>query len=117
MKKIVFALLVMFSIPALAQRIDKPGEPYEYYCQIKVFVSEVLITLPNDKNKGEIPVRDENGKKFGFLNGVDAINYFTKRGWVYVDKYNDFIFIIKKVVTDEKQLFENINIDKKKGED
>lgn len=118
MKKIVFALLVMFSLPAFSQRVDKPGEPYEYFCQLTIMPpNDVLLTLPNEKGKKEVAIRDEDGKKLGFRNGIDAINYFTKRGWVYVDKYNNFIFIIKKVVTKDEQLFEYLNIDKKKSED
>ena len=116
MKKIVFALLIMFSIPALAQRIDKPGEPYEYYCRIFYISTNIQITLPTEDGKKEVYLRDENGKKISFLTDIDAINYFTKRGWIYVEKDGSYR-IIKKIVTDDKQLFENINIDKKKGED
>lgn len=116
MKKIVFALLVMFSLPAFSQRVDKPGEPYEYYCRIFYFSTNVQITLPTDDGKKEVYLRDENGKKISFATDLDVINYFTKRGWIYVEKDGSYR-IIKKIITDDKQLFESINIDKKKGED
>ena len=112
MKKILF-LLMMLPMMANAQRVDKPGEPYEYFCILKVEVGYTSLSF-SSKNWGFRELLDENDKRLGFSNGADAVNYMTKRGWIYVDHIDSKTFIIKKIVSSDEQAKEYLNLEKKK---
>lgn len=93
MRKLLFLLLMFITLPACAQRIDKPGEPYDYYIEIKIEQRlteniKAKIKLPEDKTFKYLV--DENGKRITFVGINDIINYMTMRGWTYVN-YENYI--------------------------
>ena len=59
--------------------------------------------------KGISYMKDENGKKIEFNSMVDAMNYFGKQGWEFVQAYtvtmnnqNVYHWLLKKTVTEEE---------------
>ena len=86
MKKLIIALLMMAAMPACAQRIDKPGEPYEYFIQIEPIgemSGKFKAKIDMLDGKGRKYVVDENGKKLELL-----------------DEFNDWVVVGKGVVKD-----------------
>ena len=117
MKKLIIALLMMAAMPACAQRIDKPGEPYEYFIQIEPIgemSGKFKAKIDMLDGKGRKYVVDENGKKLEFVNKADIINYMTKRGWYYVDYYiasKTFELYFKKEIKSDNEAKANIRIE------
>lgn len=109
MKKLLLLLLMMLPMVADAQRVDKPGEPYEFFCVLKVETLYTNITV----NDSQRELLDDNGKRIQFWNPANAINYMTKRGWLYVEKIDEKRFIFKKTVTSDEQAMQYLNISKK----
>lgn len=59
--------------------------------------------------KGISYMKDKDGKNIEFNSMVDAMNYFGKQGWEFVQAYvvttnnqNVYHWLLKKVVTDEE---------------
>lgn len=120
MRKLLFLLLLFITLPACAQRIDKPGEPYEYFIQVD-FIGEISGKFKAKINfydgAGSQYIVDENKKKIEFNNRGDIINYFTKRGWVFVDFYDVsryYEIVFKKEVKDDSEIKQNIRTSKEK---
>ena len=118
MKKLIIALLMMAAMPACAQRIDKPGEPYDYYLQVmplgelnSVKISSVKLCFEDTKAKLLV---DENNEKMKFSNIAEVLLYFSKRGWT-LDREFDFnkhhVFLMKKSVTDDSQAREHLRVE------
>jgi hypothetical protein len=119
MKKIVFALLIMFSIPALAQRIDKPGEPYDAFCKVYYPLQETpYITIPNGFGGS---LYDKDGNYIKFADMSDFFTYMSKLGWTFVKDVEQNIYLFKKQVTSDEQIKEGLffkeDFKKKKGGD
>ena len=121
MKKIFILLFAsMLSLTSFAQRVDKPGEPYEYYITITPELDlkmriKALITMQDEKYASYIA--DENNEKKVFNALYDIINYMTKRGWCYVGEGNSFsnrVLIFKKIVKSDDEARELIVTVKKK---
>lgn len=115
MKKVIIFLLMMLPMVSNAQRIDKPGEPYDYFCEVYADGSTLIINFNSEKYH-EFIYGDDN--KFLKIKTIDAINYMTKRGWEYVDKIStldhfEHMLFKKKVVSDE-QAFEFFKFKPKK---
>ena len=114
MKKILFALFILFSLPAFSQRIDKPGEPYYYFVEVEVYAPSkpgFKATLWFNGMKYHERVIDENGEEKLFKDYSDLINYFTKRGWEFVQKFDrsgKYFLLLKKLVTSDEQAKEFI---------
>ncbi len=118
MKKLIIALLMMAAVPACAQRIDKPGEPYEYFIYVEPISDlsgkfKAKIDLMDKKGRDYLV--DENNKKIEFNSESEVINYMTKRGWKFVDvivanKQYDILF--KKEVHSDSEAKSFITTDK-----
>lgn len=118
MRKLLFILLLFVTLPACSQRIDKPGEPYDYYIEIKIEQRlteniKAKIKLPEDKTFKYLV--DENGKRITFVGINDIINYMTMRGWTYVnyENYiNEQLLLFRKNVINNTQVKEYILVGK-----
>ena len=99
----------MVSMVVDAQRIDKPGEPYEVFCVIEYRSDYCECTFRVEKYSNW-PLRNPDGQRLTIHDESEAINYMTKRGWCYVeflgrnsDGWKRFLFK-KTVRTDEEAL-------------
>lgn len=114
MKKVVFALLMMFSLNINAQNVKNDGKPYAFYCQLlgkMNLAGQLRLTILWDNMRTENNLRDENGKKIEFATMVDAMNYMSKRGWEYVDNvtYGNVVhYVFKKIVTNDEEAKEDL---------
>lgn len=109
MRKFILVVMMCVSLGVSAQRVDKPGEPYDYFCILTVDMSYTRITIDDWYRE----LLDENGKRLGFGTPANAINYMTKRGWLYVDKIDEKHFLFKITVTSDEQAMQHLNISKK----
>ena len=82
MKKLILFLFFMLPMVVNAQRIDKPGEPYEFFCVVVKGVGNSASISFSSKNYS---YRNLYNNGAGFDNEADIINYMTKRGWQYVE--------------------------------
>lgn len=120
MKKLLFLLLLtIFPLASNAQRVDKPGEPYNYFCSIEIqFVkpsskvkygsSKVIFSFPKescvliDGNGVEIEIPEET---FDLL---DLELFMSKRGWTLKKVYDTYVSwrqmysFVKEVTSDEQ---------------
>lgn len=55
-------------------------------------------------------ILDEQGKKKEFGSVAAFITYMSKRGWEYVEKIDEYRFILKKEVTNDEQAREHLNL-------
>ncbi len=114
MRKFVFLLLMMLPMISFAQRVDKPGEPYDVYCVLKwVFLTE--------QNEAEIfignlvqgkYIADDNGKRIKFKNQADCLTYMSKRGWVLIDHVGDITsseLVMRKSVRNDEEALEHLS--------
>ena len=106
---------MMMPMAVNAQRIDKPGEPYDYYCE--VFAENGKLAISFDSRKSHEYIYGDDNKVLT-INRIEVINYMSKRGWEYVDKISthadfDHMLFKKKVVSDEQAL-EFFNLKQKK---
>ena len=113
--------MLFITLPACAQRIDKPGEPYDYYIEVIVehrttYSIKALIKLPGDEEF--YTITDEKHKTIFFTGLDDIINYMSNREWQYIDfkSYLNIDFLLfKKKITDKNQVSKNIFTDNKNG--
>ena len=120
MRKVLFLFMLFVCTYTLAQRIDKPGEPYDYFCI--VFMgnwSKAYVSMPSYSNVHAI--MDENDKKKSFNNDAEILTYMSKNGWQYVEsiKYDKYsAYLMKKTVnTDEEakgSLILELDVEQKK---
>lgn len=111
MKKLILFLFFMLPMVVNAQRIDKPGEPYEFFCVVVKGVGNSASISFSSKN---YTYRNLYNNGAGFDNEADIINYMTKRGWQYVECISDKHFLFKKIVTSDEQAKEFLEIETKK---
>ena len=118
MKK-VFVLFVLTIIPYVsnAQRVDKPGEPYEFYCHTSVDyfkhrTSNVTLIFANENylllnEKGEeIKVTEK------MYSPLEIKLFMSKRGWEYVGSDGVYTLTFKKIVTSDEQAKEGLYLKK-----
>ena len=131
MKKILASLLVLaglgFGLSAFAQ--EQSAQPYKAYCEIVSTMRNIF----SDKTSVELDfgqaahwlstdrkLVDEDGKTITFNSVLDAVNYMSKRGWVFEQMYivqsmskgdsgtPAYHWIMSKDVTDESQIMEGL---------
>jgi len=112
MRKILLFIVLCCCISASAQRVDKPGEAYDYFCNIHADGTSFKVFL---LGKNHI-LANEDGKSIKFKNITEIITYLSKIGWVFVDSYgdeksssNDLHIIMRKTVTSDEQALEHLN--------
>jgi hypothetical protein len=121
MKKFyLLALFVVLNIEVNAQ--NQSEEPYEFFIDValnhgKEYTAAVAFT--NDEKEW---ICDENGNKMKFKNKSNVINYFTKKGWTFVQintytisagmstAVSDYM-LLKKCVKSEEEAKEGIKIE------
>lgn len=112
MKKFLLFLMSAFiSMQISAQNLDKPDEPYYFYCQV---LSDLTLSgkmkvriLWNDQNTGT-DICNEKGERIEFKTMVDVMNYMSKRGWDFVDsKINPngsvYYYMFRKLVKSDEE--------------
>ena len=108
MRKILLFIVLCCCINVCAQRVDKPGEPYDYYCYIywetTLVKDKIYVVFPGQERKRLV---DEEGKAIKFKNSVEVLTYFSKRGWVFVSDSSGYR--MKKSVTSDEQALEHLN--------
>lgn len=125
MKKIIVILMMMLPMVVNAQRVDKPGEPYDYFVTVKGIQNmskkiKYFIEWPDDKI-ARTPY-DSDGNKVEFYSYTNMFLYMSKRGWSFVSQFTyDGVlnFVFKKAVTSDKQAKEYFYFEddfKNKGE-
>ena len=111
MRKILFFIVLCCCISASAQRVDKPGRAYDYFCNIYADGTSFKVFL---LGKNRI-LANEDGKSIKFKNITEIITYLSKIGWVFVDSYgdeksssNDLHIIMRKTITSDEQALEHL---------
>lgn len=120
MRKILLLFLLCISIGVNAQRIDKPGEPYDYFCNIQLGGdNDGIIHFPK---KESMVICDSLNNPIRFESLGDVLVYMTKRGWEYVDIDSGKFWgltvtlaLIKKEITDDSQSMEYLFLKPKYG--
>lgn len=118
MKRLVLFLLLVSATFANAQRVDKPGEPYDYYLQVMPLgefnstkISSVKVIFCGEKAK---LLLNEEGKKAKFSGIADVLTFFSKRGWTLDNEslFNkDHIYLLRKKVTSDEQAKEFLDFE------
>ena len=107
MRKILFFIVLCCCISASAQRVDKPGEAYDYFCIVFAQGEKADIIINDQKGKRLV---DEKGAEIKFNYPNDILTYLSKRGWCLVDRYEySKTYIMKKTVTSDEQALEHLN--------
>ena len=87
MRKILLLIVLCCCIDASAQRIDKPGETYDYFCEVALTnENKAMIFLPEKDDNDALIICDSLNTPLVFHNEKDMLVYMTKRGWVYIEK-------------------------------
>lgn len=109
----MFVIMLLASIGASAQRVDKPGEPYDVYCVIEHVTSSLPIISIGGSVK-DLYLYGEDDKMIEFKSITDVITYFSKRGWVFVDFCDTYrsALMMKKTVRSDSDALENLDLDK-----
>lgn len=109
----------MIATVCSAQRVDKPGEAYDVYCEVSTSgLSQVTIELGGTKYY----IAKEKWGDITFENDADVLSYMSKRGWEYVER-NPAIggrYFLKKKVFSDVEAMEHLDIipvKKKKSKD
>lgn len=97
--------MVLASMSANAQRVDKPGEPYDVYCAVEIIGES--INIGDDQEKYYLC--DENGNKIKFEQNIQAMSYMGKRGWEVIQISGDAVYF-KKKVTNDKETYANLKL-------
>lgn len=114
MKKFLLVALLLIPMMAIAQRIDKPGESYDYFCIVTYNIESKAVIAFNEDN---LYVCDEDFKEIKFGSLPELLTYLSKRGWSFV--WEDEVkvltqrcprILMKKSVTEDKQATEGLNL-------
>lgn len=121
MKKIcLLALFAVLSIGVNAQNQNE--EPYEFFIDVALNHGKdytVAVAFTNDDKEW---ICDENGNKMKFKNKSNVINYFTKKGWTFVQintytisagmstAVSDYM-LLKKIVKSDEEAKLGINLE------
>lgn len=106
MKKIIVLLLLFVPLLASAQRIDKPGEPYYFYCIFNNSGTYLDAKFPKDgKRVLYRVVCNKDGELIKGKPYEQSLTYLSKLGWEFVSfteaDMSEFL-MRKKVVSDEE---------------
>ena len=131
MKKLMTLLLVLGGLFACTYAFaqEQDVKPYKVYCEIVSYSRNIF----SDKTSVELDfgqaasfwstdrkLVDENGKTITFNSVLDAVNYMSKRGWVFEQMYivqtmnkgdsgtPAYHWIMSKDVTDESQIMKGL---------
>ena len=85
MRKLLLFLFICVCTGVYAQRVDKQGEEYDYYCQVYVDGAYGRIITMNTATL-EFFIYKDDGEKESFINDTALLTYMSKRGWCYVDR-------------------------------
>ena len=120
MKKVILMFLMAFMMQSInAQRIDYPGEPYDYYIQftaVSDLKGKIKVEINFSDDKRSKYLLDDKGDKLCFYSLSEVFTYFSKRGWVYAENFSyghDHVYIFKKKVLSDEQAKEHLAIDNK----
>lgn len=122
MKKILFALFLMFCMNVAAQ---ENGTFRKVYCELvgtgKFMSSKVIVTVDFGQETNywtgasKQYLVDDKGKAKSFNSMVDAMNYMGKLGWnfeqayvVTVSQQNVYHWLLSKTITSEEEFKEGI---------
>lgn len=130
MKKILLIfLLCVFGFKSSniqAQQADIPEGKYRVYCQllgVSKFLKPHSVRIIADfgqkrnywKSGGDMMIVDKEGNKIEFNSMVDAMNYFGRYGWKFVQAYaltmgqqNVYHWLLYKDVSNEEEVKEGI---------
>ena len=133
MKKILTSLLVLaglcYGLGAYAQTDEPTEKPFKAYCEIvssmrNIFSEKTSVELDFGQAASfwstDRKLVDENGKTITFNSVLDAVNYMSKRGWVFEQMYivqsmskgdsgtPAYHWIMSKDVTDSSQIMEGL---------
>ena len=121
MKKFyLLALLAVLSIEVNAQ--NQSEEPYEFFIDVALNHGKEYTAAVAFTNDDKECICDENGNKMTFKNKSNVINYFTKKGWTFVQintytinagmstVVSDYM-LLKKCVKSEEEAKEGIKIE------
>lgn len=110
MKKLLFTVALIFA------SLNVNAENF-VYCELvgtaKFMSNKVKVKVDYGQEssfwKGISYMKDENGNNIEFNSMVDAMNYFGKQGWEFVQAYtvtmnnqNVYHWLLKKTVTEEE---------------
>ena len=112
MKKFVFLFLLTLSLNVLAQRIDKPNEPYYIYCIVNI-LSDASITIGGDECLYFI--LDDNGEKIKMYSIENITTYMSKRGWEYVERTTGYDTLFRKKVVTDSEAYSDLKLMYKTG--
>ncbi len=95
MKKIL--LLFLLASPFLSKaQTDTTAKPHEQYCMIiataKLLSTKVTITVDFGQETKLFAFKDQRlkdaeGKVLSFNSVIDALNYMSGQGWIFVNAY------------------------------
>lgn len=110
MRKLLFTIALLFAT------LSMNAENF-IYCELvgtaKFMSNKVKVKVDYGQEssfwKGISYMKDENGNNIEFNSMVDAMNYFGKQGWEFVQAYtvtmnnqNVYHWLLKKTVTEEE---------------
>ena len=101
MRKLLI-LLMMVPFFVNAQRVDKPGEPYEVYSVVWQN-NDYFISIGSDDRR--FCLLDDNGNKMSFLHESTILTYMSKRGWEFVRILSDSHRIFKKTILNDEEAY------------
>lgn len=117
MKKLLVILFLIFPLISMAQNFKGDGGKYEVYC-------DILNSEPSYNNgiytitisEKEYVLVDTEGKKLKPKKDAEILTQLSKRGWIlvssYYNTYDKLHFIMKKVVVDDKEIMEGLELKK-----
>lgn len=107
MKRLFVFLLIFIPMMLNAQRVDKPGEPYEVYCVVYIpSISKVItITIPNHESSW---LYESNGREIRIKHFSDGFLYLSKLGWKYVEDIGNDSYLFKKQVYSDNEIKEGM---------
>lgn len=96
MRKILLVLLALCPLFSMAQTDNSTAKPSEQYCMIlataKMLSTKVNITVDYGQETKlfsfkDQRIKDEGGKVITFNSVIDALNYMSTQGWIFVNAY------------------------------
>ena len=112
MRKLFLFLLLCVCTGVSAQRIDKPGEEYDYFCTIfKQYGEKNVLIFIQNSSKAYV-LLDENDEPIDFKNIANILTYMSKRGWEHVttNLADTGESLMKKRVTKDEDALKNLNL-------
>ena len=113
MRKIFVFIMLSVCLGIQAQRVDKPGEPYDYYIDAAVLGGEIKIFFTGkDLTRKHYILTDDNKDVIVFWSLAEFMTYMSKRGWEIVNSsIPEGRIILKKKVFNDSEAFQFLNIE------